>query len=63
VVFPPEFRRLREIRQDMEKLQLLTGLVYKRELTKRDLHTLVGRDYRALSSSSSGRASLCPQPH
>jgi hypothetical protein len=36
VVFPPEFRRLREIRQDMEKLRLLTGLVHKRELTKRD---------------------------
>eukprot|EP01047_Picozoa_sp_COSAG01_P002128 COSAG01_NODE_54_length_31327_cov_317.045356_16_plen_54_part_00 len=40
MVFPPEFRRLREIRQDMEKLRLLTGLVHKRELTKRDyIHT------------------------
>ena len=33
---PPEFHRLRQIRTELEKLRLLTGLVHKRELINRD---------------------------
>lgn len=36
LIMPPEFLKLQGMRRDFERLRILTGLVQKREIAKRD---------------------------